>query len=118
MKKKFKTLAVVGAHSGKLLEHGGFGDIHDVFDHLYPGIMTLGVAAMADSAARELLAQEPRLMMFDEVAYQKLGIDSFKHAAIGVLGESVEIDGPVHVSKTDIKSAFDAMAERVNSNRA
>lgn len=118
MKKQFKTLAVVGAYSGRLLEHGCFGDIHDVFDHLYPGIMTLGVAAMADNASRELLIQEPRLMMFDEVAFQKLGIDQFKHSALCVLGESIEVDCPVHVSKTDIKSAFDAMAERVNSNRA
>jgi hypothetical protein len=38
-----------------------FGDAHELFDHLYPGIMTLGIATMGDEAAAEVIRQHPDL---------------------------------------------------------
>ena len=42
--KAFDSLAVAGVYTGMVLEEGG--GIHEVMDHLYPGIMTLGTAVM------------------------------------------------------------------------
>lgn len=62
MKKPFPTLAVVGVYTGKLLEEGGFHKIHEVFDHLYPGIMTLGLSAMWAKTQALLAVQIPALL--------------------------------------------------------
>jgi hypothetical protein len=60
-RKELPTLGVVGAFTGRLLKEGGFGEIHEVFDHLYPGIMTLGLVAMAEPAKIYLGATIPAL---------------------------------------------------------
>jgi len=44
----FKTIAVLEVYGGLVLEDGGFGDVQDVMDHFWPGIMTLGCAAMGE----------------------------------------------------------------------
>jgi len=67
VKKPFPTLGVVGAWSGRLLKDRGFGEIHEVFDHLYPGIMTLGLVAMSQHAAEYLHRTVPGLANFPMV---------------------------------------------------
>jgi len=58
--KTFSIAALLSVTTGTLLTPS-FGDVHEVFDHLYPGIMTLGVALMADKAAARVLEQHPEL---------------------------------------------------------
>jgi len=106
-KKEFSTLAVMGVVTGHVLEEGGFGRIHEVFDHLYPGIMTIGVAAMAANAKAEILRQHPQLATTPSVVEGK-----WKYAAeqyVLTYGETLEVYGPVNVSNADIESAFAKM---------
>ena len=55
------TLGVVGVATGFTLKENAMIEIHEVMDHLYPGIMTIGIAMMAESAKEEVLAQIPEL---------------------------------------------------------
>lgn len=91
--KAFPTLAVFGAYTGRLLVEGGFGDIQEVFDHLYPGIMTLGISAMAQRAKQHLGEVMPVLGELEEVH----GDDwrSLAKAAVEMLGDTLSIDGPL-----------------------
>ena len=59
MRKDFKIEAVLSAITGTLL--CDFGDMHEVYDHYYPGIMTLGVALMADQCRERVLEEHPGL---------------------------------------------------------
>lgn len=58
MKKKFKTLAVMGAYSGILLEKP-FSDVHEVIDHFYPGITTHELPGVALIAKAKIEVQLP-----------------------------------------------------------
>lgn len=93
MKKLFGTLAVVGAWSGVVLEEGGMTGIHEVFDHLYPGIMTIGLMHMAKNGSKELLKQLPALAELPQINpnnYEEVGRLSLKK-----FGPTLEVDGPV-----------------------
>lgn len=93
IKKAFPTLGVLGVSTGYLLETGGFGKIHDVLDHLYPGIMTAGCAEMAYDAMAEILRQHPELggvvVLSDN--YEQVAQD-----ALAKFGDTIEVEGPVH----------------------
>jgi hypothetical protein len=101
--KKFSTLAVLGAYSGRVLEDHGFASIHEVMDHFYPGIMTIGVAAMGKLAAIEIKRQVPAVEDFrdgeDWRAYAARGIETF--------GSTIELQGPLDPDPQTVKAAFD-----------
>ena len=107
--KAFPTLAVAGVYTGRLLQEGGFNDIHEVFDHLFPGIMTLGIAAMSNTASAEVARQLPQLVGLGDV-----GDDwqAYAATALRVLGPTLDVGGPMHVSEAVVSGAFAAMAER------
>lgn len=92
MTKQLPTLGVLGVYTGIVLKKRGFEEIHEVFDHLYPGIMTLGVAHMAGTARKEVLRQHPEfaeLPKCDGSNYEQFAAD-----ALAKFGETIPIDGP------------------------
>lgn len=106
--KAFPTLAVAGVYTGRLLAPGGFGDIHEVMDHLFPGIMTIGVAAMADVASAEVARQLPQLATLG-----KPGDNDWQQYADRVvreLGPELSMHGPMAISDAAIGAAFDRFA--------
>ncbi|HEU4368307.1 MAG TPA: hypothetical protein VFV05_08800 [Methylomirabilota bacterium] len=114
--RSFPTLAVVGTYTGRLLVPGGFGDIHDVMNHLYPGIMTMGLAAMAEHAARHLGEHVPGLR--DLPAYDEdAGPGAYADLAVERLGPTLLVPGPANTSNAEIEAAFDSMAAHVMRRR-
>jgi hypothetical protein len=59
MTRQFGTVAVLGVVTGTVLEEGGFPNIHEVLDHLYPGIMTIDCGLMSKTASNEIVRQHP-----------------------------------------------------------
>ena len=112
--KTFGTLAVMGAYTGYLLEENGFGKIHEVFDHFFPGIMTLGVAALSKHASAEIARQCPEVK---DVRGDPADWKTFGPASIAALGSTIDLRGPTEVSEVTIRHAFDDMGERVETLR-
>lgn len=102
MIKSLPTLDVVGAYSGRVLQVGGFHGIHGVFDHLYPGIMTLGVAEMAATASAYLEQAEPRLASLP--AYVEGEHEAYAAAALKMFGPTIDVPGPHGSGGPDMKS--------------
>ena len=105
--KLFPTAGILGAFTGVVLVDRGFNDIHDVLDHLFPGIMTLGCAAMQPHAAIEILRQHPSIVDLGPCTsenYQEWYTD-----AIDKFGPTMEIDGPLEVSDIEISRAFERL---------
>ena len=101
MKKPMPTLGVMGVYTGILLKQGGFGEIHEVMDHFYPGIMTIGVAMMADTAKREVLRQRPECLKLPDC--EDIGYERFAARALATFGESIELDGPHGTGNPDME---------------
>ena len=112
--KTFGTLAVLGVFTGRVLEEKGFAGIHEVMDHLYPGIMTLGIAAMAKQAAAEIGRQVPGAVPWTE------GDDWRDYAAhaIETLGPALAILGPHRVTTEEADAAFNAMGKSIGAARS
>lgn len=92
MIKPMPTLGVLGVATGIVLKEKGFPEIREVLNHLYPGIMTIGCAVMADTAKREIIRQHPGLGHLAEV-----NKDNYQLRAgqwLISLGETMDIDGP------------------------
>lgn len=104
MMKQFSTLAVLGVATGIVLEDGGFSGIHEVMDHFYPGIMTLGCAAMSEQAAREVKRQIPHISALGPCTSENW--KEYAGRAVDVLGERLSIDGPVKAVHRGSLNAF------------
>lgn len=110
IRKSFKTTAVLGVYTGMLLEAGGFGGIHEVLNHFYPGIMTIGCAVMGPTAQKEVLRQHPELEVLG------LPTDSDWEAwlarVLPELPSELELNGPLSISDQEIGEKFKAFGER------
>lgn len=91
--KAFPTIAVAGAYTGCLLEKGKFGDIHEVFDHFYPGIMTLGLASMSKTVSAHLAKVIPRMTELPDVTPENY--QDVARLAVEMFGPTIELDGPL-----------------------
>lgn len=116
MKKAMPTLGVVGVSTGYVLKEKGFGEIHEVMDHLYPGIMTMGCAAMMTTAADHLKAQIAELK--DLPPCMGVNWRDVAAAALDKFGPTIEVDGPHDVNSETVAKAFDDMGRRVNEGRS
>lgn len=109
MKQACKIQDVLTVVTGIMLERGA--DFQGVMDVLYPGIMTIGCAAMRSHAADEICRQHPKMREFCRVHMttdvSKLG-DFIQLAKIH-FGETIEIDGPHEVSSNTISEAYAAL---------
>lgn len=105
--REFPTLAVMGVFTGRVLEEKGMGGIHEVMDHFYPGIMTIGVAAMQPTAALEVGRQIPNAPPWRE------GDDwrDYGTRALAALGPTCTIVGPHHVTEQQKTEAFAAFGK-------
>lgn len=111
----FKTEAVLGAYTG-ICPPCGFSSIHDVLDHLFPGIMTIGCAAVTGSGVgpREIAKRQPSISEYIE----KNGgpttdnWESWFQAAINGLGEDMELSGPSANQSELATEAFDSWKDR------
>ena len=91
--KPFGTLGVLGVVTGIVLEERGFGTIHEVMDHLFPGIMTIGCAVMSIRARDEILRQHPEFAALPECTpenWQQWAEDAIKR-----FGQTIDISGPM-----------------------
>jgi hypothetical protein len=95
--KQFSTLAAVGVATGIVMENEGMSGIHAVFDHFYPGIMTVGLLAMAEPAKDAVLSQVPALRDFiaENGRPTKFNYDTWGRRAVKAIGATVELTGPL-----------------------
>lgn len=102
-KKSFPTLAVLGVYTGYCL--GDFSDIAEVMDHLYPGVMTMGQAAMQPRAAQVIERQHGQLAELPNIA--AMGWRAFVASdAVKALGPTLDVIGPDDVSDLEVSAAF------------
>lgn len=109
MKKTFPTLSVAEVYSGFVLQQPS--GIHELMDHLYPGIMTIGTAAMQPVASKYLLEQLPQLADIDP----PVDGDDWKEYAkrvVKTLGDTLDVPGPHDVDDAVIGKAFEHFAGR------
>jgi hypothetical protein len=109
MTKVFPADVVLSAYSGRFVCKD-FGDVHELMDLFYPGIMTLGLAAMSTRAAAELRRQFP--ILGDVPAFREPW-QEWKIAALAVLPPTFEVTGPHELPEGEIERAFDEMEELV-----
>ncbi len=103
--KEFPTLAVMGVYTGFVLGKGpdGFAGIHEIMDHFYPGIMTIGVAAMSEDAADEVAFQRPEVK---NVPGDPKDWEAYAAACLAALGPTLKLDGPLNTDEGTIRKAF------------
>lgn len=114
-KKAVPTIGVFETITGFiLLETGGASRVHEVMDVLYPGIMTMGIAAMAKTAGEELRRQLPEVDKFlnkypiprKDGAYILSMLDEYAAMIVSNFGVTLEIEGPHVVTKCHVAECF------------
>lgn len=120
--KSFKTVTVLGIYSGLVLEEGGFGGMHEVMDHFYPGIMTMGAAMMGERGAKEVVRQHPELVKVGlpkgspyEGKHSKLGWKAWRDKALASLPPTLKLKGPLEVDHTEIRAEIQASSGKRTS---
>lgn len=108
---KFSTARVMTVYTGYCMGRG-IGIAQDVFDHLYPGIMTLGCAAIQPKAALELERQFPQLRNIKPVVEGSTDYLRFLNDATAMFGAEMDVIGSVTVTDAEIREAFDGLAKR------
>ncbi len=103
--KPLPTLGVLGVYTGLVLKQGGFSEIHDVMDHLYPGIMTLGCAHMAGTARKEVLRQHPEFAELPEC--DSGNWEQFASDALAKFGPTIDVVGPHGTGNPDMWDGAD-----------
>lgn len=111
--KTFDTLDVLTVYTGRMLKQGA--DFHGVMDHLYPGIMTIGTAAMQPSASAVILSQHPDICALGECTRENWR--QWAEDARGIIGDTMDVEGPVDVTDKEIDAAFDAFLNTKRSSR-
>lgn len=109
MKKAFSMAAVAGVATGVTLEQHGMAGIQEVMDHFFPGIMTIGCAAMMPVAQEEIARQHPKLWEYVARHGSIQGAENaarFLKAVTMELGETLELDGPLEVSEGEATQRF------------
>lgn len=97
MKKALPTLGVLGVYTGRVLSVGGFDQIHEVLDHFYPGIMTLGCAMALPTAQKEVLRQVPAVAEIPSPgnnAEWGAKVSAYAALALEKFGPTIELEGP------------------------
>lgn len=110
--KAFPITDVLTVATGIMLAKGA--DFQGVMDHFYPGIMTIGCAAMQPSAAAEIVRQHPKVREFIRVNGEGLSgnleaIADFIQLARVCFGDTLTLEGPLEVSNADVADAFRRM---------
>lgn len=110
-RKAFNTLAVFGVVTGRLLDTrpGAFAEIHEVMDHFYPGIMTIGMAAMLHNGQKIVEQQVPRVkdFPFPETDNPVAALPEYNAKLVEAFGPTIEIDGPAEYTDGQVRQAFD-----------
>ena len=110
MKKAFKTEDVFTVVTGIMLSQPS--NYHQLMDHLYPGIMTIGTAAMQPHASAAIKSQHPRMAEFLRTACDPKDYEEFNQLSRVCFGSEMEIDGPLEVEDGVISAAFDKFGKR------
>ena len=116
MRKNFPTLGVLGAYTGFVLSDHGFSQIHEVFDFYYPGIMTLGVAAMANDIKSKLLACVPGLENCTSESVKELGWKEFAKSALLQFGESIQLSSEPGDSFNPLKTELEYFSKHARKD--
>lgn len=110
--KSFPTRAVAGVATGVALEDNAIIGISNVMDLFYPGIMTIGTAAMQPHARDEIYRQHPDLKDFVETHGIPVGLtpeacEEWASKCEQSLGLVLQLEGPLEVSHNVAKKHFD-----------
>lgn len=111
--KSFPIFPVMGVVTGIVLEENGFQGIHELMDHFFPGIMTMGAAIMMPVAKEEILKQHPFLKDIAECTkdnYKKWVEEEMKK-----LPAFLDITGPVQVDAARRKKLSEDFLKGVTS---
>lgn len=111
--KELPLVDVLTVATGIMLAKGA--DFQGVMDHFYPGIMTIGCAAMQPAAADEIQRQHPKMREFIRVHGGGLSgnvqaIEDFVQLARTCFGQTLTLEGPLEVSNAEVADAFLAFA--------
>ena len=106
--KTFSTLSVAEVYSGICLQQPC--GMHEVMDHLYPGIMTLGTAMMQPAASKYLGTYLPELAALGMPA--EGGHEAYAVLVVEKLGSTLEVPGPHDVNKSTVDDAFEQLGSR------
>lgn len=93
--KSFPIFPVMGVVTGIVLEENGFLGIHELMDHFFPGIMTMGAAIMMPVAKEEILKQHPFLK--DVAECTKDNYKKWVEEEMKKLPAFLDITGPIQV---------------------
>ena len=107
--KQFPIAAIGGVLSGTCLEERGMAGIQSVMDHFYPGIMTIGCAAMQPAAAAEIRRQLPALAEWFGMFHHVKDYSAFVESTRREFGDTLPLDGPLEVSDSEVEAAFAAI---------
>lgn len=113
-RKAFPLERVLTVFTGYCMR-AGVGCAQDVFDHLYPGIMTIGCGAMQPNASAELLRQHPQLGELTPIREGggTVECERFMVDAGAVFGRFLDVDGPVALKPGEADAAFERFGTRV-----
>jgi hypothetical protein len=98
MIKNFNTLDVLSVYTGRLMNT--MDGVYEVMDHFYPGIMTLGIAAMQKTASKEILRQLPQLGSLPTI--DGLNFIEEGRKAIEKFGNELALSGPHGTGNPDM----------------
>jgi hypothetical protein len=101
MVKPMPTLGVLGVYTGIVLKEHGASEIREVMDHFYPGIMTIGVAMMGQTARREILRQHPELAELPKCT--SANCEQYAADALARFGETILMLGPHGSGQPDME---------------
>ena len=107
--KTFPIEDVLTVVTGIMLKTGA--DFQGVMDVLYPGIMTIGCAAMQETASEEILRQHPKIREVLRTAPDPRQYEDFLQYMRIHFGPTLEIEGPHEVSGDQIDANFQKLRE-------
>lgn len=112
--KRFDATTVLEVVTGRCLQENGMSNLHELMDHFYPGIMTIGCAVMLPVAKEEIVRQHPVLAEID--AFNEDDFKMWLQHVLEVIPREFEITGPHDADMQDAsrryKEFFDGMDKK------
>lgn len=108
--KRFDTARVLTVYTGVCMKTG-VGMAQDVFDHLYPGIMTLGCAKKQPEAAQALAIQHPQLAAIRPIDKTEGDYLRFLNDARAIFGDTMAVSGPLPDAPDGLSFEMESIAK-------
>ncbi len=113
--KSFRTDIVLSVTTGILMAEGGYDEVHGLMDFFFPGIMTIGSAAMQPVAKEAILKAHPELGKLPPLEDEKW--KEWRDSVMKMLPRSIILYGPMDVPQDVIKKSFDDFLDKKDSTK-